>query len=72
LFSIQYSFHADEVLAIVLLKFLPEYANHTVVRTRDADVLKTCHTVVDVGGVYDHATLRYVRPFLQRSEINTE
>jgi hypothetical protein len=52
-------FHADEALAVYLLRLLPEYSNSTLVRTRDADKLAPCHTVVDVGGVYDHAAKRY-------------
>lgn len=53
------SFHADEALAIVLLKKLPEYKDWTVVRTRDPKVIDTCDIVVDVGGVFDHSKFRY-------------
>ncbi|EGX95883.1 MYG1 protein [Cordyceps militaris CM01] len=52
-------FHADEALAVHMLRRLPAYANSTLVRTRDPAVLATCHTVVDVGGEYDAARHRY-------------
>ncbi|KAI5300419.1 hypothetical protein KEM55_007415 [Ascosphaera atra] len=52
-------FHADEALAVYLLRMLPTYSSSPLVRTRDSTLLETCHTVVDVGGVYDPATNRY-------------
>ena len=52
-------FHADEALAVYMLKMLPDYAAASLVRSRDPAVLDTCHTVVDVGGEYDDAKNRY-------------
>ncbi|KAL8935882.1 MAG: hypothetical protein Q9216_005212 [Gyalolechia sp. 2 TL-2023] len=52
-------FHADEALAVYLLRLLPTYSPSTLLRTRDPSLLSTCHTVVDVGGEYDPATDRY-------------
>jgi len=52
-------FHADESLAVAMLRFLPAYRDATLVRTRDPAILSTCHTVVDVGGEYDDASKRY-------------
>ena len=52
-------FHADEALAVYLLRLLPQYRESTLIRTRDADTLKTCDIVCDVGGVHDHDVLRY-------------
>ena len=52
-------FHADEALAVYLLRLLPSYASSPLVRTRDPSVLATCHTVVDVGSEYDPARNRY-------------
>ena len=52
-------FHADEALAIYILRMLPAYKSSQLVRTRDPARLATCHTVVDVGGEYDPATNRY-------------
>ncbi|KAJ9602793.1 hypothetical protein H2200_012573 [Cladophialophora chaetospira] len=52
-------FHADEALAVYMLRLLPEYASAALVRTRDPAVLETCHTVVDVGGEYDDSKKRY-------------
>jgi uncharacterized UPF0160 family protein len=52
-------FHADEALAVYLLRLLPTYQPSSLVRTRDPAVLETCHTVVDVGGEYDATKLRF-------------
>ena len=53
-------FHADEALAVYMLrKHVPTYSNAKLVRTRDPKLLEECHTVVDVGGVYDAAANRY-------------
>lgn len=52
-------FHADEALAVHMLRQLPAYAGSALVRTRDPKILETCHTVVDVGGEYDAARHRY-------------
>jgi uncharacterized UPF0160 family protein len=52
-------FHADEALAVYMLRLLPTYASSPLVRTRDPATLDTCHTVVDVGGVYDDNARRY-------------
>ncbi|KAK1059246.1 hypothetical protein LTR33_013197 [Friedmanniomyces endolithicus] len=40
-------FHADEALAVFLLRLLPEYRHASLVRTRDPELLKTCTIVVD-------------------------
>jgi uncharacterized UPF0160 family protein len=52
-------FHADEALAVHMLRQLPEYKDAGLIRTRDPKLLETCHTVVDVGGEYDDAKKRY-------------
>ncbi|KAK5138387.1 hypothetical protein LTR08_003448 [Meristemomyces frigidus] len=52
-------FHADEALAVYLLRLLPEYQHASLTRTRDPDVLQTCTIVVDVGGVHDDGLRRY-------------
>ncbi|CAL8582522.1 hypothetical protein XPA_008178 [Xanthoria parietina] len=52
-------FHADEALAIYLLRLLPTYNPSTLLRTRDPSLLSNCHTVVDVGGEYDAGRNRY-------------
>jgi len=46
-------FHADEALAVYMLRLLPTYQSASLVRTRDPALLANCHTVVDVGGEYD-------------------
>ena len=52
-------FHADEALAVHMLRSLPTYASASLVRTRDPALLADCHTVVDVGGEYDAERNRY-------------
>ncbi|KAI4180846.1 MAG: hypothetical protein LQ346_006899 [Caloplaca aetnensis] len=52
-------FHADEALAVYLIRLLPAYTPSTLLRTRDPSLLSTCHTVVDVGGEYDPPSNRY-------------
>ncbi|CAM9910898.1 unnamed protein product, partial [Phaeothamnion confervicola] len=52
------TFHCDEALACAMLKMLPEYADWPVVRTRNEEELAKCKVVVDVGAIYDPATLR--------------
>lgn len=53
------TFHCDEALACGLLRQLPAYKNANIVRTRDPPTIDAATIVVDVGGVYDHSTLRY-------------
>jgi uncharacterized UPF0160 family protein len=52
-------FHADEALAVYLLRLLPTYQDSPLVRSRDPALLATCHTVVDVGGEYVTEKNRY-------------
>jgi len=52
-------FHADEALAVSMLKELPTYRDAQLIRTRDPAVLAECHTVVDVGGEYEDDKKRY-------------
>ena len=42
-----------------LLRLLPNYQTSKLLRTRDPELLSTCHTVVDVGGEYSPQTNRY-------------
>jgi len=53
------AFHADEALAVYMLRLLPDYENSQLIRTRNPALLSTCHTVVDVGGEYNAAANRY-------------
>ncbi|PTB64188.1 metal-dependent protein hydrolase [Trichoderma citrinoviride] len=52
-------FHADEALAVHMLRMLPAYRDSRLLRTRDPKLLEACHTVVDVGGEYDAQRNRY-------------
>lgn len=47
------SFHADESLAVYMLRLLPKFKDAQVIRSRDNDVLEQCNIIVDVTGKYD-------------------
>ncbi|EDO18446.1 hypothetical protein Kpol_1032p40 [Vanderwaltozyma polyspora DSM 70294] len=47
------SFHADEALAVYMLRLLPEYSDAKVVRSRDPAMWEDSDIVVDVSGKYD-------------------
>jgi uncharacterized UPF0160 family protein len=53
------TFHCDESVAVHMLKRTAQFAEASVVRTRDEAVLAVADVVVDVGGVYDPATMRF-------------
>jgi len=52
-------FHADEVLAIVLLRQLNEYKDAEIVRSRDNKVIDECDIVVDVGARFEPENKRF-------------
>lgn len=47
------TFHADEALAVYMLKLLPQYKDAKVVRSRQAEDWEKSDIVVDVSGKYD-------------------
>lgn len=53
------TFQADEAMGVWMLRQLRLYRNANLVRSRDLAVLADLDIVIDVGGIYDHATLRY-------------
>uniref|UniRef100_V5EUU4 CobW/HypB/UreG nucleotide-binding domain-containing protein n=1 Tax=Kalmanozyma brasiliensis (strain GHG001) TaxID=1365824 RepID=V5EUU4_KALBG len=53
------TFHADEALAVNLLRKLPRFASAPLTRTRDAATIDSGSIVVDVGATYDAANHRY-------------
>ena len=53
------TFHGDEVLATLLLKFHPKFLGSIVVRSRNPSILNQCDLVCDVGGEYNPTTLRF-------------
>lgn len=53
------TFQADEAMGCWMLRQLPEYRRSKIVRSRDPEALEGLDLVLDVGGVYDHARLRY-------------
>ena len=54
-------FHADDCLAVAALTML--YPKHTIIRSRDKQILSTCDFLVDVGGIYDPDTNRFDHHF---------
>lgn len=53
------TFHADEALAVHLLRSLPRFSSAPLTRTRDPALIDSGSIVVDVGATYDPATHRY-------------
>lgn len=53
------TFHADEALAVHLLRKLPEFKEMPLTRTRDPQVINDAHIVVDVGAEYAPERRRY-------------
>ncbi|KAK9460080.1 metal-dependent protein hydrolase [Lipomyces oligophaga] len=47
------TFHADEALAVYMLRLLSKYKDATVVRSRTPEILDACDIVVDVSAKYD-------------------
>lgn len=47
------TFHADEALAVYMLRLLPEYKDSDLLRSRDYTKLEECDIIVDVTGQYD-------------------
>ncbi|GMM28082.1 Myg1 protein [Martiniozyma asiatica (nom. inval.)] len=47
------SFHADEALAVYMLRLLPQYKHATLVRSRNPEIWEASDIVVDVSGKYD-------------------
>ena len=47
------AFHADEALAVYLLRLTPTFKNAPVTRSRNSEVLQQCDIIVDVEGKYD-------------------
>ena len=52
-------FHADEVLASLLIKFHPNYPKSCIIRSRNQEILNKCDIVCDVGGIINPKTLRF-------------
>lgn len=52
-------FHADEVLSVVMIKYIPEFQNMWVIRSRNKEIHKLTDILVDVGGIYDHEKNRF-------------
>lgn len=48
------SFHADEALAVYMLRLLPQWKDSKIVRSRNPEDWEASDIVVDVGGKYDN------------------
>jgi len=53
------TFQCDEALGVWMLRQLPQWREAKLVRSRDLAVLQPLDIVIDVGGVYDPAALRF-------------
>lgn len=53
------AFHADEVLALTMVKYIKEFRDMWIIRSRNMNILKQADIVCDVGGVHDPATNRF-------------
>ena len=51
------TFHADDVFGVGIL--MGVFPSHTLLRTRNKDLIATADFVVDVGGTWDAATGRF-------------
>lgn len=52
-------FHADEVLAVVLARYMNDFKDLVLVRSRFKDIWNYSDMIVDVGGVFDPENKRY-------------
>lgn len=53
------TFHADEVMACCLLKYLPDYSKYIIIRSRNKEIWKLSDVIVDVGGEFDYVNYKY-------------
>ncbi|KAM7535325.1 hypothetical protein Aperf_G00000100532 [Anoplocephala perfoliata] len=53
------TFHCDEILALAMLRKLPEFQCAELIRSRDQSLLSICDVVFDVGGEFDPTRHRY-------------
>ena len=53
------SFHADEVLGVLLVKFIKEFDKFVLVRTRNKSIWSYANLIMDVGGEFDPEKYKY-------------
>lgn len=63
------TFHADEVLATLLLKFHPSFKESFVIRTRNELIISKCDIVCDVGGKLDPKNFRFDHHMKEFTEV---
>ena len=66
------TFHSDEVLSTLLLKYYKETTKSVVIRTRNNEILKQCDVVVDVGGIIDPQKFRFDHHMKEFTEVFNE
>lgn len=53
------TFHGDDVLSSLLMKFHPDFKETILIRSRNDKILNQCDAVLDVGSKFDPKTLRF-------------
>ena len=65
-------FHADEVLAVVMIKYIPEFENMWVIRSRSKDIHPLTEILVDVGGLYEVENNRFDHHMKEFTHVHDE
>ena len=63
------TFHSDEVLSTLLLKYHPNFEKSIIIRTRNNEILKQCNIIVDVGGIIDPKSYRFDHHMKEFNEV---
>ena len=66
------TFHSDEVLSTLLLKYYPPLTKSIIFRTRNNEILKQCDIVVDVGNIIDPKSYRFDHHMKEFTEVFDE
>ena len=66
------TFHSDEVLSTLLLKYHPNSQKSILIRTRNYEILKECDIVVDVGNIINPETYRFDHHMKDFNEVFDE
>jgi len=65
-------FHADEVLSIAMIKYIPEFSNMWVIRSRNKEILEKADILVDVGGKYIPENFRFDHHMKEFTHVHDE
>ena len=66
------TFHSDEVLSTLLLKYYPYSQKSIIIRTRNNEILKECDIIVDIGNIIDPKTFRFDHHMEEFKEVFDE